>query len=279
MPNTAAATAFLHGGMPKIVSTPATKSSIVQYGSYNWAGYADNVTAAHDGTITNAQGEWYIPTATCPTSGHTAGTYSATWVGIDGFGTGSVEQAGSFSYCSGPNVAPEYLVWWEFYPYNDVQFTSYVNAGDIIYVDIAYNPSICYYGAAACGGYTLTLEDYSNSAVDFTIVGDAATCNTAGYCETGVDGSAECISEAPGIGGSANGGLAQLTKQTPTTFYLCSDTIGTSYNGVGSQGSHAYVDEITQYGYTTGLKDQTVSSLKTYYYGKSEFTVTWHHYD
>jgi len=283
MPNIAAATAYLHQGMPKLISTPAAKAggasskgTTYQYGSYNWAGYADNVSSSAFGTVLLAQGEWFIPTATCPTSGHAKGTYSATWVGIDGFATGSVEQAGTFAYCSGPNVAPDYYVWWEFYPYNDVQFTSLVSAGDLVQVTISYNPTICYSGD--CGVYTLSLQDFDTPAVDFQIGSDPAICNSNAQCETGSDGSAECISEAPGIGGSYNGGYADLTKQTPTTFYMCADTISTVFDGIGSHGSHASLDEITEYGYTSGKKIQTDSGLSTYYYGKSKFTITWHGY-
>jgi Peptidase A4 family len=271
-PNAATVTASMHAGM---------QGKPVQYGSYNWAGYANNVSSAAFGTVYLATGEWYIPATSCPSSTPKLGTYLADWVGIDGFNTASVEQAGTFDYCSGAGATPEYLTWWEFYPYNDVQFVATnASAGDLVSTTITFNNNVCYSNSTAtvCGVYTLSFEDFDAPWLDFQVVGNPTTCNSSGYCETGLDGSAECISEAPGIGGSYNGGFASVAKYTTTTFYGCADTIGSTFAGIGSHGTHAQTDALTQVGYTSGLNDQTVSGLKTQLYGLSEFTLYWHHY-
>ncbi|MGA9078187.1 MAG: G1 family glutamic endopeptidase [Acidimicrobiales bacterium] len=74
-------------------------------GSYNWSGYVDT-----GGTFTSVSGNWTVPTATCA-SGKTA--YSSTWIGIDGYGSQTVEQDGTDSDCSG--ATPAYYAWYEFY--------------------------------------------------------------------------------------------------------------------------------------------------------------------
>ena len=50
------------------------------------------------------------------------------WIGFDGWNNGSVEQGGTSAYCSGGRAT--YDVWWEMYPYNDVQTSFAISAGD-----------------------------------------------------------------------------------------------------------------------------------------------------
>jgi peptidase A4-like protein len=68
-------------------------------------------------------GDWVVPTAqqafgTC----NAAGDYSSSWIGIDGWGSNDVLQAGTASnvYCSGSTATPEYHAWYEWYPYSQV---------------------------------------------------------------------------------------------------------------------------------------------------------------
>ena len=75
--------------------------------STNWAGYAAR-GPWHAFRTVSAQ--WTQPRAACA-SLH---TYSAFWVGLDGFGSSSVEQVGTSVECSGGR--PVYYAWYEMYP-------------------------------------------------------------------------------------------------------------------------------------------------------------------
>jgi hypothetical protein len=257
-PNVAALTRALHVQMGSRV-----RAGVISTTSSNWAGYAD--VPSTSGAIYEAAGEWFSPTVTC---GEPKGTaWQASWVGIDGFGNGNVTQAGTLAYCSAPGATPTYWDWYEFYPYESVQLISSSTAGAVVSVYILYNPSVCINGI--CGVYTIELNDYSN-AIYFVTSGGGSVCNSGG-CEGGPDATAECISEAPSVGGS----IAKLADYGSTTFYLCADTIGTHYSGIGNQSSVGSIYKINQH--QTHL-DQSTGGLSNYYITKSEFTVTWKAY-
>ncbi len=239
----------------------ATKST-----SYNWAGYAAEAKTA--GTVYEVFAEWFIPTASCSQPSSYGASYSSQWVGIDGFANGNVSQTGSGEYCSGHGATPVYYLWYEFYPYSaEVVISTSVNAGDLVQAYVLYNPAACY--AGICGVYTLEIYD-SDAGINYATTGGGWVCN-GGACEGGPAQSAECISEDP---------LPYvLTKTTSTTFYACAADINGAFKGLGSFSStQATVYEITQLGPVSGLDAQTVSSMSSYYFGKSVFTVTWHRY-
>ena len=60
--------------------------------SQNWSGYA-----AHGKTYTKISASWVEPTGHCTSSR----TFSSFWVGLDGFGSRTVEQTGSEVDCAG----------------------------------------------------------------------------------------------------------------------------------------------------------------------------------
>src|SRR5437899_12002115 len=83
----------------------APNHKISQSTSSNWSGYA-----ATGGGFQTVSANWTQPTATC---GATA-TYSSFWVGIDGDGSGTVEQTGTSADCSGGGA--KYYAREEMYP-------------------------------------------------------------------------------------------------------------------------------------------------------------------
>lgn len=95
--------------------------------SGNWAGYA--VTS---GRFTSASARFVVPRVTCtgPTSG------LSQWVGIDGYGSNTVEQDGISATCA--NGAPSYFAWYEMWgnlEANDgnlVRLLETVRPGDLI---------------------------------------------------------------------------------------------------------------------------------------------------
>jgi hypothetical protein len=260
------------------VSAPGTanllkllgEASIHNANSGNWAGYVNTVPTTARGSIYEVTSEWYTPTVTCG-SAPSGGSYQVSWVGIDGYGTGTVEQVGTLSYCSTTGATPGYYSWWEFAPYNSVQLYASISGGDFVQAYVLYNPAACVSGV--CGIYTLSFADLS-AGTSFSVTGDPATCNSSGFCEGGVDGSAECISEAPS--GFGYSGITPVADYKSTTFYACADTIGSSFAGIGAHYSPNTMYKVTQVG-ASSLVDQKPGGLTKYYYGDT-FSVTWSHY-
>ena len=99
------------GGAPAQTAAHQTSS--------NWAGYA-----ATGAVYTSVTASWVQPSVTCTTRG-----VIAFWVGLDGWGSDSVEQAGTGVDCSGGS--PQQFAWWETYPANSIQrFADTISAGD-----------------------------------------------------------------------------------------------------------------------------------------------------
>jgi hypothetical protein len=131
--------------------------------SYNWGGYA--VTGA-TGSFTDAKGSWIVPQVNCAS---TPAGYAASWVGIDGWSSSTVEQIGTDSDCvspSGTTGTPTYYAWFEFYPQPGYyignpsnNFAGYaVKAGDVMTAEVKA-------GARTRRGqvFTVTIEDTTAS--------------------------------------------------------------------------------------------------------------------
>ena len=166
-------------------ATPAAvrgKGDLGWYSS-NWAGYA--VTR---GPYRSVSGQWTVP-AVRPT-GRSA--FSAQWVGIDGFSTTSLIQAGTQAdFYAG---AAHYSAWWEILPAPAVPVRGLtIRAGDVVSVTIA---------RVAGGRWRISIHDARSGS--FT--------TTRAYAGPG--SSAEWIEEAPVI----NSRLAVLAAHPPIVF-------------------------------------------------------------
>lgn len=109
---------------------------------YNWGGYA-----ATGSGFTSVAATWTEPAATCSSTND----LYAPWVGIDGYGTSTVEQTGVATDCSSGSPVDE--PWYEMYPANPVYLntSSYpVKSGDSITASVTY---------AGSSKYTLKLSD------------------------------------------------------------------------------------------------------------------------
>jgi len=108
-----------------------------------WSGYAITPTPFY--ATTAVGGSWVQPTVTGP-----SGAQVATWVGMDGSGSSTVEQVGTWATV-GSNGQTQYQAWWEFFgdqsttgvgPAYHAQYlssTSFpVHAGDTISGDVVY---------------------------------------------------------------------------------------------------------------------------------------------
>ncbi len=155
--------------------------------SHNWSGFA--VTGSE---FTSAKGSWHVPEVDCT---KTPNTYSAFWVGIDGYSDKTVEQTGTGSDCAG--TTPQYYAWYEFYPANSVVITSMpVKAGDVMGASITF----------ASGEFTLSIHDRTSGA-EFHI-----TKALSGAKRT----SAEWIAEAPCC--TSGGGILPLADYDVGNF-------------------------------------------------------------
>jgi len=132
----------------------------------NWSGYV-----ATGSSFTSVSANWTEPAVSCNSSND----LYAPWVGIDGYGSNSVEQTGVATDCSSGSAA--YQAWYEMYPQNPVYYNDPVSAGD------SFSASVTTDGG---GNYTLTIKD-----------------NSRGWTETtpgsflGQNASAEAILESP----------------------------------------------------------------------------------
>ncbi len=110
---------------------------------YNWGGYA-----ATGSGFTSVSATWTEPTATCSSTND----LYAPWVGLDGYGSSTVEQTGVQTDCS--SGKPVDSMWYEMYPANPVYpsaSTYPVSAGNQIHASVVYSSS----------KFTLTLQNVS----------------------------------------------------------------------------------------------------------------------
>jgi hypothetical protein len=132
----------------------------------NWSGYV-----ATGGSFTSVSATWNEPTVTCNSSSD----LYAPWVGIDGYGSGSVEQTGVQADCS--SGSPEYSAWYEMYPDSPQYYNDPVSGGDSFTGTVTTDGN---------GNYTLTLKDDTQGWTE----------STPGSYQ-GENASAEAILESP----------------------------------------------------------------------------------
>lgn len=131
-----------------------------------WGGYV-----AQGNGFQSVSGSWTMPNVQCNTSND----LFAPWVGIDGYGSQTVEQTGVQVDCS--SGSPVYSAWYEMYPAPPQYFNDPVDAGD------SFTASVVNGGGST---YTLRITD-----------------NTKGWTETtdqrldGQNVSAEAVIESP----------------------------------------------------------------------------------
>jgi hypothetical protein len=95
----------------------AAAAPVFGYGNFasssGWGGYV-----ATSGSFKSIVGSWTEPTVTCTSSQN----LFAPWVGVDGYGSSSVEQTGVQVSCS--TGKPVYSAWYEMYPKQPVYIST-----------------------------------------------------------------------------------------------------------------------------------------------------------
>jgi hypothetical protein len=198
--------------------------------STNWSGYA--VTG---GRYTQVSSSWTVPAVNC------SGTaYSSFWVGLDGDTSGTVEQTGTDSDCSGST--PQYYAWYEMYPKFPFNYSNPVSAGDTMTASVTTNGS---------GSFTLKISDTKKGW----------TQTTTARLKSAKLASAEVIAEAP----SSSGGVLPLANFGTVTF------TGATVNNALLTNSTSGIDAITmQSGSTVKAKPSSINPAGT-------FSDTWSH--
>jgi hypothetical protein len=174
-----AAAAVTHGSLHHV---SGAISALVQ--SSNWSGVA--VTG---GSYTRATGSWVVPTVKVTTGNR----YAADWVGIGGYSSGDLIQAGTSEEIVGGHT--NYYAWTEILPAPEVKISGFVvHPGDSMTVDVA---------EASLGAWTITVSNHTTAQV-FT--------KNLSYAST--NSSAEWIHEAPTVGGTQ----ARLASTSAANF-------------------------------------------------------------
>lgn len=274
------ASAMVSASISSSARTPVNRSGT----DPSWAGYVDLATGTNparwntSGNISEVSADWEEPNVTCPAASP-AGYTQATWVGIDGFGNAarSVEQVGVLAVCthSPAYKSPQFVPFAVFDPYQAVTVygtgnTSYVHPADQIQAAVSYNASACV--RHHCGVYTMKLVDVTNG-YKLTVVGNPSTCDHpfqgSNYtaCETGPDGSAECISE----GGGYTADYGSLS------FQNCVVDENGHTKGIGAFRPLYRINQ-NEGTFGSGLVVQVTSGFTKGTWKRANFTVTWKRY-
>ena len=190
------------------------------------------------GSVTDVKGDWTVPPVT-PTAGN---TYSAIWIGIDGYSPfpGTVEQIGTEQdYYKG---AANYYAWYELYPAASHLINQAIYPGDKMSAEVSYSN----------GQFSLTLRDLTQNWKDV----ETQQLNKA------LRNSAEWIVEAPG-------NIIQPLAQFGMVNFSNASAIINGHTGTISDRSWK-ADAITLVGFN-GTVEATPSKLTN---GGGSFSVT-----
>lgn len=196
------------GGPVKLARGRRTRvlaSRATEVASTNWAGYA---ATQPNRSFRYVRGTFFVPYVDCAT---TADSFSAHWVGLDGFDSDTVEQAGVLAACNGNT--PQYAAWYEMFPQFPVYPDITIRAGDSIMVSVFYR--------RATGKFVIVLTDTSSGAHFARVL----ACPSGSTCQRA---SAEAISEPPT---SSSTGIEPLADFRAESFSGIRVTGATGHRG------------------------------------------------
>jgi hypothetical protein len=199
--------------------------------SANWAGYV-----AHGGPFTSASTSWNEPSISC---GSTENSAEASFAGIDGSGSSTVEQIGTFALCRRGSVT--HTAFYEMFPRAAAGIGKPVRAGDSMTASVVTS--------ASTKVFTLTL---SNRTAGWTFTTQQRNKRAQLV-------SAEAITEAPTI---RSRGVQTLANFGTENYF------GTTANG---QPISNFSPEAVSMVGSAGVK-----AAPTALSGGS-FSVVWHH--
>jgi len=243
-------------GKPASGAGPAANST-----SGNWSGAAVFGLAAGD-SYKSVSASWTVPNAYPPDSAKLPsgdwvdGTYlCVSWVGIDGWGSGDVLQAGTGTQCVvslGKITSQSAFAWYEWYPFSWVTFDSFaVQPGDTVNCLVC-----CPDGAGGTTGWAFLHNTSTGQYTNVAIVAPPATATTP--ATTLVGNCAEWIMEDPSVGGAP----APFPDYGAEFFYDCAAGTAT---GAQVDLTNCYPIDLVQGGVTLSTAvDETKTVLMTY---------------
>ncbi len=170
----------------------------LKYGtSSNWSGYAveTNLKTPQSNAVSNVLAQWVVPAVICTRTT----TYSAIWIGIDGYSDNTVEQTGTSQDCR--SGRPQYYAWYEMYPHSMITTNLLVMPGNSISASVQFSGK---------NAYTLTINNQTTGKI----------YNTTQRLSSAKRQSAEWVVEAPssffGVLPLSNYGTATLTNASTT---------------------------------------------------------------
>jgi hypothetical protein len=200
--------------------------------SSNWSGYSVDAAA---GAVSDVKGSWVVPSVTVSGGGN---KYAATWLGIDGDNSKTVEQIGTDSDQN--NGTPVYYAWYEMYPSNyfyinwatgtgipaskNVPAAAMVGAGDTITAEVQFLSS-----SGNVSTFQLTITDTPAGG------GQTRTFSTIQTIKNAARSSAEWIVEQTGtLSNFSPATFANAQATITTTSGTVTGTIGTFLDGDSS---------------------------------------------
>lgn len=196
----------------KRMTVPAVAGS-TSTSSINWSGY----TITHAGYSFDAiRGKWQQPAANCADGKTTEAVF---WIGLDGFGSSTVEQVGTGVECYQGRAY--YFAWWEMVP----------TAPHIVYIsNMAVHAGDNFTGNVSHVGslWTLQLAD--------TTTGTSWASNFG--CSNCSAHSAEWIAEAPCVAVNCTA-TTRLANYGVATFWATGAASGGVTGNAGSWNSYA----------------------------------------
>ncbi|HEY2576138.1 MAG TPA: G1 family glutamic endopeptidase [Streptosporangiaceae bacterium] len=178
-----ARTALEHllAGMPHADGTPGCQGGTTSVDSPTWAGYADcspssgpALTCPPQLCYSGVAGSWLVPYLV-----RCEDCLAVSWLGLDGFSSSTMEQAGLLADQSGGSTS--YYTWWDMYPSGVHIVGTTVRAGDSISASVQREGT----------SYILSLTDATTPANSFTTTQSCTSC---------ANSSAEWITQGqPGI--------------------------------------------------------------------------------
>jgi hypothetical protein len=201
-------------GPRKRLTTAGTETS------GNWSGGV--VYAPAGQSFKWLEGDWIVPDVDAPTQNQWY--YCASWIGIDGDGSGDVFQAGVECevYRSGSSITRNIYPWWEWYPTPEVQITNLgVSPGDLITMILCSTSAA---GSTTGTVYITNRTTGTSTSVNLTAPGTTSL----------VGNSAEWIVEAPTVGGAQSA----IADYGEVFFSVCEAVTNTNTTINGGTGNN-----------------------------------------
>jgi YVTN family beta-propeller protein len=221
-----------------------------------WSGYA--LTASY-ASVTDVNGSWIVPGIAGDCSLTNFNHFSSSWIGIDGFGTNTVEQIGTNTDCGTLGIT-SISAWYEFYPQPQIGISKSVYAGDKMDAQIKYTG----------GMFVMTLTDLTQRW----------TFSTSGNLTDAGRSTAEWITERTSvcnIFGVCYLSLTDFGNQYWGSVYTGAQLDSATISGVsGTMGSFTEKNIVSVYGINmtnsnySYLLDETSPLV-----GSDSFSIAW----